>query len=71
MDRFAMLAKNGYQVWHSRVNLKNPSCVGDEAYKWGIHSDSEIQGRRHLKSRRGTINLSGTTIILQMCFKTF
>ena len=34
-----------------QANLRNPLHVGDEAHKPGIHTDFEIQGRCHQKSK--------------------
>ena len=37
----------------TEVYLGNPLQAGDQACKWGIHNDFEMQGRRHQKSKIG------------------
>ena len=57
------------QVSHQEVNLRNPLHVGDEAYKGGIHSGFDTQGKRHQKSRTGvSVALSKRTDVFQKVF---
>ena len=48
-----MLAANRSAGVAQEVNLRNPLHTGDKAYKGGIHSGFENQGRRHHKSKTG------------------
>ena len=52
-DLAAMLAAKRSAVITSKVNLRIPLHIGDEACKNGIHFDFETQGRCHQKSKIG------------------
>ena len=45
-----MLATKRLACVAPEVNLRNPLHAGNEARKWGIHSDFESQGRHHQKT---------------------